>query len=173
MEVCVKADDCVHAPYSICVSGHCEHKDIWPIYDSELLGCFIMSLLSLLRAISGIGGVNIPISMTLFGFSTKEAIAICSWISLVGCVIRYILDLNERHPLKDATVIDYNIVILCMPMVLVGAFFGVLVNVVMPKIFLGVVLTYLAVSLFLKVYVQAKRIYDQEQRQNLGETTTI
>ena len=45
------------------------------------------------------------------------------------------------HPEKDATVIDYGIVIVMMPTVLVGSFIGVIINVLLPSLVLSIVLT--------------------------------
>ena len=56
--------------------------------------------------------MNIPICMALFGFTTKQSIALSSVLNFGGGVVKYYLDIDERHPLKDATVIDYNLVIL-------------------------------------------------------------
>ena len=95
----------------------------------------------------GGGGLIIPITMALFKFSTKQAIAISGFTILTGSIARFIVTTNQRHPDKDATIIDYNIVIVMMPLVLVGSFTGVLVNIVLPPIMLCIILTIILLGL--------------------------
>ena len=47
------------------------------------------------------------------------------------------------HPQKDAIVIDYGLAIVMLPTVLMGSFFGVLINITFPPIILQIVLTLL------------------------------
>ena len=79
--------------------------------------------------------------MSMFGFSTKEAIALGSVLILCSSVVRFILQVDERHPMKEATVIDYNIVIIMLPMLMMGSFLGVIVNIALPNIILSGFLT--------------------------------
>ena len=91
----------------------------------------------------------IPIIMALFMFTTKEAIAISGFTILCGSVARFIITVDQKHPEKDATVIDYGIVIVMMPLVLVGSFVGVLVNLTLPGLVLSLMLTIILVALTL------------------------
>ena len=113
-----------------------------------------MILLTVLLALASVGGVGgggliIPVMMTFFSFSTKEAIAISGFTIFSGSVARFIYCYNQRHPNKDATIIDYGIVIVMMPLVLVGSFIGVLVNIMLPPILLSIFLT--LILLFLTI----------------------
>jgi uncharacterized membrane protein YfcA len=55
---------------------------------------------------------------------------------------------SDKHPnKKGGTIIDYGIVIVMMPMVLVGSFVGVLVNIYLPATVLSIILTLLLLGL--------------------------
>ena len=107
----------------------------------------------------------IPIIMALFMFTTKEAIAISGFTILCGAVARFIMTVNQKHPEKDATVIDYGIVIVMMPLVLVGSFVGVLVNLTLPGLVLSLMLTIILVALTLQSWYKAHQIYAKETKQ--------
>lgn len=67
---------------------------------SEVLGIFVLTSLTVLANVGGIGGggIIIPVTMTMFGFSTKEAIALSSALILAGSLARFAMQVNERHP---------------------------------------------------------------------------
>ena len=72
---------------------HCEHKGIFPIYKVEVIGVIVLTMLMVLSNVGGIGGggIIIPITMSMFGFSMKEAIAISGTLILFGSVARFLL----------------------------------------------------------------------------------
>lgn len=95
----------------------------------------------------GGGGLIIPFLMTFWGFDTKQAIAISNMTIFVGALVRYLYTYKQKHPDKKATGIDYGIVIVMMPLVLVGSFTGVLINIMLPSLVLAIILTLLLLGL--------------------------
>lgn len=161
---CKVDTDCPQHPFVICNNKICEHKGIFPIYYSEFIGIFAMTILIALANVGGVGGggLIIPISMALFTFTTKEAIAISGFTIFTGSVARFIYARNQRHPEKDATMIDYGIVIVMMPLVLVGSFVGVLVNIMLPPVILSSILTAILLMLTAQSFYKAMQIYRKE-----------
>ena len=154
MNVCKVDKDCPEHPYMICVNQICNHKGVFPVYNRELIGLIVMACLLALANIGGVGGggLIIPIIMAFFTFDTKEAIAISGCTIFTGSIARFVYSWNQRHPEKDATMIDYGIVMVMMPMVLVGSFTGVLVNIMLPPIILSALLTGILVLLTAQSY---------------------
>ena len=74
------------------------------------------------------------------------------------------MTINQVHPDKDATVIDYGIVIVMMPLVLVGSFIGVLVNLTLPGIILSAMLTIILIGLTIQSWNKANQIYAKETK---------
>ena len=58
--------------------------------------------------------------------------------------------------------IDYGIVIVMMPLVLVGSFVGVLLNIMLPPILLSTILTIILMLLTVQSYFKGKQIYNRE-----------
>ena len=123
-----------------------------------------MAALLALANVGGIGGggLIIPITMALFIFTTKEAIAISGFTIFTGSVARFIYSWHQRHPHKDATMIDYGIVIVMMPLVLVGSYIGVLVNIMLPPILLSAILTVILLLLTAQSFFKGMQIYRKE-----------
>ena len=84
-----------------CVEGECLHKNILPILNEEIAGIIILPILLGLCNIGGIGGggLIIPVSITFFGFSTREAIAISNATIFAGAMTRFFFfSIWEKHP---------------------------------------------------------------------------
>lgn len=90
--------------------------------------------------------------------------------------MRFIYLWSEKHPEKDSTVIEYQVVIVMMPMVLVGSFVGVIVNIYLPALVLSSILFLLlfvlviqstgkAASLFKKETVKINEAKEEEEKQ--------
>ena len=128
-----------------------------------------MTILLALANVGGIGGggLIIPIIMSMFSFTTKEAIAISGFTIFTGSVARFIYSWHQRHPDKDSTMIDYGIVIVMMPLVLVGSFVGVLLNIMLPPVLLSTILTIILMLLTVQSYFKGKQIYNRETAQIL------
>ena len=140
---------------------------IFPIYFSEFVGIIVIPMLLALANVSGIGGggLIIPITMALFMFTTKEAIAISGFTILMGSVARFIATSHHRHPEKDAVIIDYGIIIVMMPLVLCGSFIGVLVNLSAPPLLLCIILTATLLGLTYQSWGKAWEIYRKENKE--------
>jgi uncharacterized membrane protein YfcA len=81
---------------------------------------------------------------------------------LSGSVARFAMQRNEKHPFKDSTLIEYNIVILMLPLVLVGSSIGVLIHIMTPAIILSIFLTFILIVLTLRSLHNARKMYIQE-----------
>jgi uncharacterized membrane protein YfcA len=110
----------------------------------------------------GGGGITVPIVMICWGFSTKESVAISGATIFVGSVVRFFYSIDRKHPEKKATSIDYGIVIVMLPLVLVGSFTGVLVNIMLPPLILSGILTLLLIYLTWSSYKSAIKIWRKE-----------
>jgi uncharacterized membrane protein YfcA len=73
----------------------------------------------------------------------------------------FILLLPQRHPTEDRPVVDYNIVIVLLPCVVIGTTLGVLLNDVVPE-FGGDILIILLFSFISLVFFKKYRNYQNQ-----------
>lgn len=76
--------------------------------------------------------------------------AYSNWNIFISSLARYILNFNIKHPLKNAVLIDYEIVMLMMPTTLMGAAIGMQLNIVLPDFITLILLTLVLVFMGLK-----------------------
>ena len=114
----------------------CKHKSLFPMRPIEIYGTVILTILMALAVMSGIGGggIIVPLLMVFYKLETKEAIAVSGFTILVGSVSRFAFTYKARHPLKDATCIEYSVTNIMLPLVLIGSVAGVFFNVIFPSI---------------------------------------
>jgi hypothetical protein len=161
-ETCSEDSDCSSFPSYICSDTVCIHKGIFPILEKEFLGMVTLPLLLGLATVGGGGGLFVPMVMTFWVFDTKAAIALSGSVSFLGALVRYIYQFREKHPEKEARTIDYGIVIVMMPMVVMGSFTGVLINIMLPSVTIIILLTLVLICLTIHSAIQAYSLHSKE-----------
>jgi uncharacterized membrane protein YfcA len=117
--------------------------------------------LSTMGGIGG-GGAVVPFTMMFFSFNTKESIAISGFTIFICSITRYFYQMGDKHPEKDAVIIDYGLATIMLPAVMMGSMVGVLANVMLPSLILQTSLTLLLVFLTIQAGLKAKQIYHKE-----------
>lgn len=130
----------------------------------EIGGTMVLAFMIGLSVISGIGGggIVVPLLMIFYNMPTKKAVAISGFTILLGSAVRYVTTLKSRHPNKDATCIEYSIVNIMLPNVLLGSITGVFINQIMPEIILQVSLMILLGFLTTSAAYKAQSVYNKE-----------
>lgn len=143
---------------------HCNHKGIFPILGFEFLGLFILIVLLTLSTLGGIGGGGavVPFTMTFFGFTTKEAISISGLTIFFCAVVKFVFHINDKHPEKDAVIIDYGLASIMLPAVMMGSMVGVIANYAFPPLVLQTSLTVLLMFLTYQAGSKCLQIYRKE-----------
>ena len=124
----------------------------------------MLTLLLALAVMSGIGGggIIVPLLMVFYKLETKKAIAVSGFTILIGSLSRFGFTYKARHPLKDATCIEYSVTNVMLPLVLIGSVAGVFFNIIFPSVIIQISLTLLLLFLSIQSIFKAKSIYEKE-----------
>ena len=89
-----------------------------------------------LAAAGGVGGgeIVVPCIKLFFGFSGYDAVPLAQTCICISACSRFCLNFFQRHPKKDAVVIDYTMAAVLLPMIVFGSTIGVILNVWLPEI---------------------------------------
>lgn len=104
----------------------------------------------------GGGGMVLPISMIFFKFDAKNAIALSNFSIFLSSGVRYFINANKPHPLKNGKglLVDLNLALLMLPLIISGVSIGVVLNLLMPNIiligFFIAILVYMGYGVLLK-----------------------
>lgn len=132
--------DCGSTGFYVCESETkmCIHKELFPLKAKEIYGTVVLTIFMVLAVVSGIGGggIVVPLLMVFYDIDTKKAVAVSGFTILSGSICRYVTTVNNRHPDKDSTCIEYSLTNLMLPTVLIGSITGVFINLLFPSLIL-------------------------------------
>lgn len=103
-----------------------------------------------------------PIMMVLFEFTPKYGVHLSNTILFLGAFTSFIVDFNTSHPQKKATLIDYGIVIIMLPSLMIGSFVGIQIHIVIPQMLILFLLTFLMIFVSWKSTQQGLNLYREE-----------
>lgn len=132
----------------------------------EVIGFMLASLGVTLGSSAGIGGggIVVPVYIIVMGLTPRWAIPLGSVTVLGGSMAAFILNLRRRHPLADRPIIDWDMILVMEPLVLIGALIGAVLHRVVSEKILTVLLVLLLSVAAHTTLAKAKRMYDAEAR---------
>lgn len=147
-----------------CTNGYCLHKDIFPLTFREIVGSIFLMLLAGLANAGGLGGGALlsPILLLFFNYTPNKAIMIVYSIVFGGSLGNFLNVALQKNPATGKSFVDYDLSLICMPLMTLGANVGVYLNRVFPPVLVLVGLTIVIIYTGRKVYARAKVRYAEE-----------
>ena len=118
---------------------------------------------------SGLGGglLFIPVLLLIMNFYPHEAIPISKIVIFAGAVTSFTQNTKVKRPGRNAKALNYNLVIVNAPNLLLGTVFGVTLNKILPN---ALILFFLCILLFYYSYKTFKtflKLYREESNMEL------
>jgi uncharacterized membrane protein YfcA len=159
-------NDC-SPPYITCQDSTCQHKELFPMETKEIFGTAILVFLAMLSAAAGIGGgaLIVPILLMMFDFDTKGAVALANGIIFFSGIVKFFIGIRRKHPeIKHKTLIEYNVVLIFISSVLLGAFIGSIVSPSIPEFLQLIGLVIVVILAFYKSFTKSIALYKKENK---------
>lgn len=136
--------------------GRSGYQHVWPEMRfgwQIVVGTLIGSLGGAFGSVGGVGGggIFVPMLMLIIGFDPKSATAISKCMITGAAISTVYFNLKLKHPTFDIPMIDYNMVLLMMPMLMLGITIGVSLSVV----FANWMITLLLIIIFTGTSIKA------------------
>ncbi|KAF3446444.1 hypothetical protein FNV43_RR11623 [Rhamnella rubrinervis] len=132
----------------------------WPIVFGTIAGSFGAAF----GSVGGIGGggIFVPMLSIIIGFDPKSAMAMskCMIMGAAGTTVYY--NLKKRHPTLELPLIDYDLVLLIQPMLMLGISIGVAFSVVFAEWMLTVLLIIIFIGTTLKAFFKGVQTWKTE-----------
>lgn len=155
------------------VSSHsCRHKKLFPIFVSEIVGVVIFAIQSIMSSTAGIGGGSgvVSILFIFFRFTTKEALGLSNCFVFITGIIKFFVSLKMKHPtIKHRPVNEYNLILILMPSMLLGSFFGATVSAAIPGILQRGGMVIVLIYAVFESLCKGIEIYQKESKQKAEE----
>ncbi|GLI67501.1 hypothetical protein VaNZ11_011703 [Volvox africanus] len=133
----------------------------------SLLGIIVAVLIGAVATAAGVGGgaIYIPLFNVLVGFALKPSTALSQACIAAGSLAAVATNLPRTHPsVAAAPLIDFPLVLLLTPLLLVGVGIGVLLNVTLPSWLLNILLLVLLLLLLAQAVAKGKALWVQETK---------
>ena len=160
---CFVDSDCLEL--NSCRDGLCEHKSLFPLATSEIVGIFVMIVVSTIANAGGVGGSSMTISLMLLmhKFNPHTSVALTQVFIFAGTCTATLLKIRDRHPTRDRPLIYYDVLMQIVSPILIGVSVGVTVNVAFPGWLILALLTIVVIFLVYDILKRSIKIYKKEK----------
>ncbi|XP_035549329.1 sulfite exporter TauE/SafE family protein 3-like isoform X2 [Juglans regia] len=141
-----------------------EMKFGWKIVVGTIIG-FCGAAFGSVGGVGG-GGIFVPMLSLIIGFDPKSATAISKCMIMGAAFSTVYFDFKLRHPQLDMPVIDYDLVLLIQPMLMLGISIGVAFNVVFADWMVTVLLIFLFIVISTKALFKGTETWKKETIMN-------
>ena len=116
---------------------------MFPLSTYEIIGSVVFFLVIGIASAAGIGGggITMPIIILFFGYSGISAVSMSNFNIFCAAVLRFIVNINQKHPEADKLSVDYDSVLIILPLSLFGTTIGVMVGQMLPPVAIVAMLT--------------------------------
>jgi hypothetical protein len=146
--------------------GDPKPPSLLPLQRRHVVGFMLASIGVVMGSAGGIGGggLVIPVLIIIIGFAPRIAIPLGSVTVFGGSLAGLLLNLKRRHPLADRPIIDWDLILVMEPVVLVGTLFGGILHRVFSEKLLTILLVLLLSIVAHMTLSKAKRMSAAELR---------
>ncbi|XP_037495177.1 sulfite exporter TauE/SafE family protein 3 [Jatropha curcas] len=137
-----------------------EMKFGWQIVLGTIIGFFGAAF----GSVGGVGGggIFVPMLSLIVGFDPKSATAISKCMIMGAAVSTVYYNLKLRHPIIDMPIIDYDLVLLIQPMLMMGISIGVAFNVIFADWMVTILLIILFIGISIKAFFKGVETWKKE-----------
>lgn len=171
---CSTDKECAGFPMRLCDSKsfRCRHKHLFEgAAEADILVAlmfFVVSGLALSAGIGG-GGLYVPLLVITLNFSVQEATALSQSCLAGGAASTLVYNMQRRHPFGRKPLIDYNLVLIMGPFLLIGALCGSTLNASAPSWLILLLLALILCQSLWKTTAKALETWRREQQQRNRE----
>ncbi|KAK0572183.1 hypothetical protein LWI29_027458 [Acer saccharum] len=145
------------------------YQHVWPETEFGwriIVGTIIGFLGAAFGSVGGVGGggIFVPMLSLIIGFDPKSGTAISKCMIFGAAVSTVYYNLKLRHPTLDMPIIDYDLVLIIQPILMLGISIGVALNVIFADWMVTVLLITLCIVTAIKAFFKGVDTWKTETR---------
>lgn len=137
-----------------------------PITATDVFGLMLAAMGATLAAGGGIGGggIFVPVYIVVMQLPPRMAIPLSAVTVMGGAMASTFVNFQRRHPMADRPIIDWDIMLVMQPLILMGALVGTLVHRILSEQILVVMLVVFLTITARAMLTKARKMYDAETK---------
>ncbi|XP_061336504.1 sulfite exporter TauE/SafE family protein 3-like isoform X2 [Gastrolobium bilobum] len=147
--------------------SHSGYQHVWPEMELGwriIVGTLIGIFGATFGSVGGVGGggIFVPMLILIIGFDPKSATAISKCMIMGAAISTVFYNLKLKHPTLDRPIIDYDLVLLIQPMILLGISIGVVLSVLFADWMITALLIILFIGTSIKAFFKGVETWKKE-----------
>ena len=143
-----------------------ESESIFPLTTKEIIGIILIIVIAGLASTGGMGGGPLLTSILIifFYYTINQAIAVVYGLVFAGSLGNFINVVGRRDPKTNKPLINYDLALLCMPTMILGANIGVIFGRMAAPIVIILGIVALTAFNLARVFKKAKKQFREESQ---------
>lgn len=148
-----------------CIKDECIHQDIFPLTPFQIGIFSIFPICSAICNLSGnsFGDFKAILLMDILNFQENAATVLAYPLITGTALYNFFYLIFRRHPSKNTSLVDYNVVLIIVPNILFGSTIGSLVNKFIPPIVADCIIIPIMIGFAIKFFNRYRGYKRQEQ----------
>lgn len=157
-------DPCPRLHY--CDEGKCTRKTLANPHALEIVCYFFLFVLGGIACAAGVGAsyTLAPIIILLTAYSANAAIRIVYCLIFGGMIAAFMIKCRRRDPETKTPLIQYELCLICLPMMVLGTTFGVVLNIILAPVVIAIALVITMIVSLIRIQRKIKVIREQERK---------
>lgn len=157
---------CPFQYYCDTATNACQHEPVFPLSGYPIGIYALMPFGAALVNTTGnsFGEFKVVLLMIALNYSQKQATILCYTMTAGAALYNFFQLMLRRHPTKNTSLIDYNILLIIIPSVLYGSTIGTLLNDVLPPIVANVLITILMTIFSIKFFMKFCALQEEQRK---------
>ncbi|XP_047151127.1 sulfite exporter TauE/SafE family protein 3-like isoform X3 [Vigna umbellata] len=149
--------------------SHLGYQHVWPQMEFGwriVVGTLIGILGAAFGSVGGVGGggIFVPMLILILGFDPKSAVSISKCMVTGAATSAVFFCLKQKHPTLDEPVIDYDLMLLIQPPLMLGISIGVILSVIFADWMVTVLLIILCLVTSIRAFFNASETWKKETK---------
>ncbi|KAL2584254.1 hypothetical protein AAZV13_14G118600 [Glycine max] len=157
---------------------HLGYQHVWPEMEFSwriVVGTLIGILGAAFGSVGGVGGggIFVPMLILIIGFDPKSAVAISKCMVTGAAISAVFFCMKQRHPTLDEPVIDYDLMLLIQPTLMLGISIGVILSVIFADWMVTILLIILCIVTSIRAFFMGADTWKKETKMKEESQETI
>ncbi|ESW33336.1 hypothetical protein PHAVU_001G061000 [Phaseolus vulgaris] len=149
--------------------SHLGYQHVWPEMEFGwriVVGTLLGILGAAFGSVGGVGGggIFVPMVILILGFDPKSAVSISKCMVTGAAISAVFFCLKQKHPTLDEPVIDYDLMLLIQPTLMLGISIGVILSVICADWMVTVLLIILCLVTSIRSFFKGSETWKKETK---------
>ncbi|KAJ6255765.1 protein yippee-like [Anaeramoeba flamelloides] len=138
-----------------------------PFMWRDILATILIFVAAIIASGAGLGGgaIFVGVYLLILGFSTRTAVPVSQFTILGGSISAFAMNFKRRHPIDDRPLIDWNVIMVMIPLVFGGTVMGVFGNIFLPDWVVVTLMFLILIYTGTRTTLKSIRLWDKEKRE--------